>query len=327
MRMEPDKEPHLGRIPVSKLEIHADVADPILPHMEPHKDPHVLLEELRIIIGRVDTLDQSILLSLEVLLALASQKCLSTTEPIKVKLGKIYPAPSNNTARSIDSPALQTKKLLQAQSSRRIEQIVAKEALQRASAGNKNPSRDFSKKRVALSVLEPFVIKTLRTVGAYLLGAKKARLLYRVLKGPVGLVNILCLLTGAVSSGLAFTGILPYSYSILSLLMWPTFMSVTSTMNLDLLGELVFDFDASLLTMYGTGGCLGLALSMPDIRCITFLSGWYVMVLTIYADACPEKLRVTVGKIGSVVLGIWLGELRKLFPWQFIERADPSSSF
>ncbi|GMI18238.1 hypothetical protein TrLO_g7046 [Triparma laevis f. longispina] len=138
----------------------------------------------------------------------------------------------------------------------------------------------------------------------------------------IGLINILCLSTGAIMSGLAFSGLPPYNYSAFSILMWPTFIAVTSTMNIDLLRELMFGFDAVLLGAYGTFGCLSLGLSTPDMRCFTYFSGWYVMVMTIYADACPEKLRVTVGKIGSSVLGVWLVLCCSVIYWDAVPNSQ-----
>lgn len=66
------------------------------------------------------------------------------------------------------------------------------------------------------------------------------------------------------------------------------------------------DFNSNSRQLTGTAGIVCLGLSTPDLRCFTYFSGWYVTVMTIYADACPEKLRVAVGKLGSVVLLVWL---------------------
>ena len=65
-----------------------------------------------------------------------------------------------------------------------------------------------------------------------------------------------------------------------------------------------FNSNSRQLTGSLTAVCLG--LSTPDLRCFTYFSGWYVKVMTIYADACPEKLRVAVGKLGIVVLLVWI---------------------
>lgn len=122
------------------------------------------------ITGTEGGLDPAILLRLEVLLALTSRKGEKAvvdeiqTEGNKVRPGQVFPAPTEKSELSAtsDSPVQGESKrnLSQAQSLRRIEQIVAQEALQRASVNNKNKrTSDISKKRVALSVLEPFVIE------------------------------------------------------------------------------------------------------------------------------------------------------------------------
>ncbi|GMI01584.1 hypothetical protein TrVE_jg9807 [Triparma verrucosa] len=126
------------------------------------------------------------------------------------------------------------------------------------------------------------------------------------MKGPSGIVVNLLLVIGAVTTSFAFTKNIPYNYSFVGFLMLPCLLSVASTMNLEIMQQIVFCFDSMLLLAYGTVGVAALLISCSDARVVTLCFGYLYMFMLVFTDACPEKVRRAVGLIGSVTLILWL---------------------
>ena len=239
--------------------------------------------------------EPALIVRLEVLVALLTTreetKVMEEVADVpKVRPGQVSPAPTE-----VSSPAqYDSRHISPSRSSRRIEQIVAQEALQRAS-GRKGSDGNNSKQRVALSVVEPFVIQPLNTgenvreeersepgLGCVtlLLPAPSpclmpttqktfyvTRFVHRSGGTPVRTKEGETSIPYYERSSRSLQQLVPrhrrhrvraricrrgpYEYSLFSVLMWPTFIATTSTMNLDLLSKCAFSFDALLLVFYG----------------------------------------------------------------------------
>mmetsp|Transcript_30860 Transcript_30860/g.61178 ORF Transcript_30860/g.61178 Transcript_30860/m.61178 type:complete len:410 (+) Transcript_30860:53-1282(+) len=162
------------------------------------------------------------------------------------------------------------------------------EAAMAAGGGNANLREDS--KRVGLAIIEPFVIDTRHTLGQVVLGAAGSRAAFSLLKGSKGVLIASLSTIGLLVSTLALFGAIPsvLSYAIFGAV--PAWLAVFSSLNLELLGQLLTDFDCLVLLFYATLIFIPLALSFDDERVLLALHviGFYYIILT---DAAPERVR------------------------------------
>lgn len=195
---------------------------------------------------------------------------------------------------------------------------------------------DQSTKRVGVAILDPFIIETKSTLGAAVFGPFGAKILFGLMKGPSGVVVNILLVAGAIITSFAFTKNIDYEYSYFAFLMMPCLLAVASTMNTEIIRQICGCFDSMLLlgearerssefcyeislhnsnevryarsltTGYGTGAVIPLLISCSDARICTACLGYMYIIMLVFTDACPEKVRRAVGRIGSVTLIAWL---------------------
>ncbi|GMH58185.1 hypothetical protein TrLO_g12548 [Triparma laevis f. longispina] len=126
------------------------------------------------------------------------------------------------------------------------------------------------------------------------------------MKGPSGVVVNILLVAGAIITSFAFTKNIDYEYSYFAFLMMPCLLAVASTMNTEIIRQICGCFDSMLLLGYGTGAVIPLLISCSDSRICTACLGYMYIIMLVFTDACPEKVRRVVGRIGSVTLIVWL---------------------
>ncbi|GMI14702.1 hypothetical protein TrLO_g12513 [Triparma laevis f. longispina] len=209
-----------------------------------------------------------------------------------------------------------------------IEQKMVQEALHRDTfnKGNKQGfnGEDTQKyKRVAIAVVEPFVIDTRSTFGRLVLGKAISQFLFAIMKGIHGMICWGMMIVAIVIACPTFCGLLPYECSYVMFLMVPTLASYSSILNLQLLRHLLKNFDVLLLIMYTWSAQLSLVLCLRDARIWTCVIGTWGMTYMILVDASPDKVRKSVGHSGcvgvfiftfAVVCALWFGAVPDLHP-------------
>lgn len=104
--------------------------------------------------------------------------------------------------------------------------------------------------------------------------------------------------------------------------MIPTLACYTSVLNLQLLKHLIRNFDVLLLLTYTWTAQICLMLSLRGARLFTCGIGLWGMTYIILIDASPDKIRLSVGKSGSVgvlvfisaaVIALFLGSIPGMY--------------
>ncbi|GMH75032.1 hypothetical protein TrLO_g8796 [Triparma laevis f. longispina] len=192
-----------------------------------------------------------------------------------------------------------------------LEQTIAQEALSAHAASsrqlNKPPPSNKTTQRVGLAVIEPFVINSRNSLGYHLVGSKGSKILFSIFRGPLGAINFLFFTVGMIVPCFAFLGYLDYKFSYLILLAIPSWVGSYSVLNVELLRQILHNFDSLLLLVYSTFAVLGLLISLRDERilmCVVGLIGLYNIILF---DAAPEKWRRTGGKVSTTMCCLFVG--------------------
>ena len=172
-----------------------------------------------------------------------------------------------------------------------MEQRIAAECL----VEGQNQTSSSATKRVGLSVIEPFVIDTRHTLGNKLFGKPISKLMWAAIKGPMGLAFGVMYVGGLVTSATALFGFLPYVYSYSIFAALPTWILFIATLNLELLKQLLFDFECILLLLYTFSIVMGFSLSFSDERLFICGVGQVGIYFIILVDAAPEGIRKVSG--------------------------------
>ena len=151
--------------------------------------------------------------------------------------------------------------------------------------GGGGDDKNINTKRVGVAILDPFIIESKDTLGALLFGSTGAKVLFGMMKGPSGIVVNLLLVIGAVTTSFAFTKNIPYNYSFVGFLMFPCLLAVASTMNIEIIQQIVICFDSMLLLAYGTYCVAAMSVSCSDARIVTLCLGYLYIVMLVFTDA------------------------------------------
>jgi len=114
-------------------------------------------------------------------------------------------------------------------------------------------------------------------------------------------------------------GILPYYCCVSILFTYPLLIATFSTMNPALMNDILKSQDAQVMILYGTSSIIGMCLSCPDIRMVFFIQGWFEALKCAFADACPAKVRLAVGR-GSMMT--WISFLIFMYLIYYDEMPD-----
>ncbi|GMI09017.1 hypothetical protein TrVE_jg12359 [Triparma verrucosa] len=175
-----------------------------------------------------------------------------------------------------------------------------------AKVKGRNTNQGMSK-RVSLPVVEPFVTDTTMTLGVMLFGRPMAKTLYTLLKIPVtrGILSWGLVLADVVTI-LGMFNLIDGPLCLLCLCGLPMLFLLYTTLNVKLLPRILSNFDALLSLAYSTVATLSVAATMHfSWRSIPVFIGWFVMILMVFSDAAPGKLRRDIATYAGIFLFIY----------------------
>lgn len=177
---------------------------------------------------------------------------------------------------------------------------------------------------MSLALVEPFVTDTTFTVGAALFGRQTAKKLYLVLKMPA--TNAILCLGLALAYTVAILGmfkLIDEIYCFLCFCGWPILFFLCCTLNVSLLPKILFSFDALLSLAYSTVATSSvMATQHFGLRAIPPFTGWLIMILMVFSDAAPGKLRREIALFAGVFLGVYETILCVDFFMEFVPDID-----
>ncbi|GMH75029.1 hypothetical protein TrLO_g8795 [Triparma laevis f. longispina] len=162
------------------------------------------------------------------------------------------------------------------------------------------PQSNNSTQRVGLAVIEPFVINSRNSLGYHLFGSKGAKMLFSIFRGPVGIFTIICFVVGMLVPIFAFLGYLSYKFSYLMFLAFPAWIGAYSILNVELLRQILHNFESLLLLFYSTLFALGMVISLKDERIMVSVVCLIGLYFVIMMDAASEKWRRNGVRVGTL---------------------------
>ena len=184
--------------------------------------------------------------------------------------------------------------------------------------------------RVAIPVLEPFVVDSKDNIGRWLFGDEVADRLW-VYQRNIIFQSILMILwvIGLMIASISFTAFLDNSTGMaFGIIMLPPIILYSSTLNLRLIGECLKRFESWLLLIYGITTCISLAGSFTDMRSVPCVTGILCCaIFAVFMDALPSALRSNVNMSTQLISVIFLLSVNAGFYFNIIPNVNEHTLF
>ena len=183
--------------------------------------------------------------------------------------------------------------------------------------------------RVAIPVLEPFVVDSKDNIGRWLFGDEVADWLWGYQRNII-ISSILTILwvIGLMIASISFTAFLDNSTGMaFGFTMIPVFL-FTLILNLRLIGECLKRFESWLLLIYGITACISLAGSFTDMRSVPCVTGILCCaIFAVFMDALPSALRSNVNMSTQLISVIFLLSVNAGFYFNIIPNVNEHTLF
>ena len=240
----------------------------------------------------------------------ASELPTPTKKPAKHR-GQVAPLPTTQPPATEPVPASAS-----GDTPGNLEQSIAAAALASGRGGTES-------KRVGLAVIEPFVIDTRNTLGRAALGRRASAALFKVVVvvGPASLVLGGFYVVGLVVGALALLGAIPSLYSFAIFMACPMWLGQFSLLNIELLKQLLADFNCILLLLYSVAWIVSLAMSFDDERIYYVAFGSLGFFYLVFLDASPEDAIYEYAQKGALNFTLTVGHVddgTKVIMWNSV---------